>query len=98
MPPYDARPSGAGAGDGREQHHQDAAPTRCVCLRPATGHVKCHLLDDSVVIAIGTCDKHAPQDEGQALALVRALLHGLGKVESEIIRRDAASRGGGHDY
>lgn len=85
MPPRNAtRQRRTGAVDGREPRHQGTPPGRCVCRRPATGYVRCHLLDDTVVILIGTCDNHGPADEEAALNLVRALLLGVSRAGSNI--------------
>lgn len=82
------RKAGASKGLGRagriEHHHQATAPSHCVCLKPATGHVSATLLGDTVQIVIGTCDQHGPDDEDGALALVRALLLGVSRAGNDI--------------
>lgn len=71
-------------------------PSRCVCRRHATTFIQALMLDGSVLLVIGACDRHAPKSKSEAMALIRALLHGIGKVEHEITRQDAANLGGGH--
>lgn len=72
-------------------------PRRCICGNPATGRVEAVMLNNSVALAIGTCDRHAPKSNRRALALVRALLQGIADSgDQRKSRQDAANRGGGH--
>jgi len=42
------------------------------------------MLDECVVLVVGTCGKHAPKSESEAMALVRALLHGVARAGHEV--------------
>lgn len=68
----------------RQRTRTHAAPSKCVCLKDATACVHAQMLDDSVALLIGTCDRHAPRSDAQAMALVRALLAGIARTANDI--------------
>lgn len=57
-----------------------ALALRCACGRPPVAVITADLLGGVVIITIGACALHEPEDNAKAYEMIRALLAGIAKA------------------